>query len=416
MLGRLKFDLTELTNEMLSHLPNSVFESDSTTFLDPAMGGGQFLRAVADKLRKYGHSEENIASRLFGMETHEWSVRYAKKIGTPGWLWAGGLADLAEMEKMGMKFDVILGNPPYQKENKTHNGKKKVGNKLWYQFIYWGDKIVKENGYVTMITPNQWLSGGVNMRKGKFGVLKDVFAKKQMIIAVVMNLSKKHFSNVGISIGWWVYKNTPITSNTKLIMEDGEFFANLTGISLLSPMADRNSTSIVAKTLGANNDKYDSYYFNAYVPIGEYKETDSPTKINKYPHWIVGSNVTGTLEIRYFPKILNTNVHYKKILFPMSNRYWQPYLANKDIGVASLGQALKVADNTTEEGFKSVFYSKLFTYLCYNLQIQQNGFMKSIYVQSLPKLDLSRTWTDAELYQHFGLTQEEIDYIEANTK
>lgn len=36
--------------------------------------------------------------------------------------------------------------------------------------------------------------------------------------------------------------------------------------------------------------------------------------------------------------------------------------------------------------------------------------------KSIPKVDLTRTWTDAELYAHFGLTEEEIAYIEATVK
>ena len=34
----------------------------------------------------------------------------------------------------------------------------------------------------------------------------------------------------------------------------------------------------------------------------------------------------------------------------------------------------------------------------------------------LPIIDFTRTWTDAELYAHFGLTQEEIDYVESTVK
>ena len=37
-------------------------------------------------------------------------------------------------------------------------------------------------------------------------------------------------------------------------------------------------------------------------------------------------------------------------------------------------------------------------------------------MNTLPILDLARTWTDAELYSHFNLTQEEIEYIETNVK
>jgi hypothetical protein len=39
MIKRLKFDLQELANSILDQLPKEVFESDSTTFLDPSMAG-----------------------------------------------------------------------------------------------------------------------------------------------------------------------------------------------------------------------------------------------------------------------------------------------------------------------------------------------------------------------------------------
>ena len=42
--------------------------------------------------------------------------------------------------------------------------------------------------------------------------------------------------------------------------------------------------------------------------------------------------------------------------------------------------------------------------------------MKTNMVRALPKLDLTRTWTDQELYAHFGLTDEEIRYIEEQVK
>ena len=35
---------------------------------------------------------------------------------------------------------------------------------------------------------------------------------------------------------------------------------------------------------------------------------------------------------------------------------------------------------------------------------------------NIPTIDLTRSWTDQELYQHFNLTQDEIDLIEAVVK
>jgi type I restriction-modification system DNA methylase subunit len=61
---------TPLAQLMVDQLPEDVFISDSTTFLDPSFGTGTFLKVLARKLHQYGHSKENIESRLFGIETN----------------------------------------------------------------------------------------------------------------------------------------------------------------------------------------------------------------------------------------------------------------------------------------------------------------------------------------------------------
>ena len=45
-----------------------------------------------------------------------------------------------------------------------------------------------------------------------------------------------------------------------------------------------------------------------------------------------------------------------------------------------------------------------------------SGFNPRKLILTLPELSLTKDWTDADIYQHFGLTQEEIDYVEANIK
>ena len=48
----------------------------------------------------------------------------------------------------------------------------------------------------------------------------------------------------------------------------------------------------------------------------------------------------------------------------------------------------------------------------FNMINRSGGFMNGIFAKNIPKLDLSKSWTNQELYQHLNLTQEEIDYIE----
>ena len=408
---RIKQDFAGLVNEILDQFPVSVWTSETSTFLDPEIGGGQIVREIVHRLRAAGHTDENINNRVFGLTTKLGVELVKKHHKLPG---TYIVQDFLTWET-NMEFDVIVGNPPFQNENiKDTEAKRKVGNKLWYQFIFAADGLVKKDGYVAMVSPNQWLSGGVQMRKGGLGVLKDIFAKKQLLVATVNGVTQKYFKGIGISIGWWVYQNCPVTNTTTLNLGPTTCQVDFKDLQFLTPDATEESISIVSKTLLSTNPKFDTYYFNSYCKPGDHDETIEATAINQFPHWIMGSDVSNNLVVRYFPRVLNTRVAYEKIVFPMSTRYWQPFLADATTSVASLGQALKVETGTTQAGFKSVFYSKLFTYLCFNLQIAQNGFMKTVLVKALPKLDMTRTWTDEELYAHFDLTPEEIEYIEAN--
>lgn len=413
MLSRIKFEIDPLVGEILDQLPNSIWVSDSTTFFDPAIGGGQFVSEIERRLRMHGHSDSNIRSRVMGFEESNLHIRYAvNKHKLVGQYIRKPSEKFLELDD-SMKFDVIVGNPPYQNSHeKDSEAKRKVGNKLWYQFIFKADKLVKKNGFVMMVSPNQWLTGGVQMRKGNLGVLKDIFAKKQLITATIGGITQKYFKGIGISIGWWAYQNCPVTDTTPLNLGSTTIDIDFKDLEFLTPEASEESISIVTKTLLGSNPKFETYYFNSQCKPGSHNETETATATNQYPHWIMGSDVTNNLIVRYFPEVLNERVNYKKIMFPMSTRYWQPFLAEANMSVASLGQALKVDNKTTQEGFESVFYSKLFKYLCFNLQIAQNGFMKTVLVKALPKLDMSKVWTDKKLYKHFSLTKEEIDYIE----
>ena len=66
-----------------------------------------------------------------------------------------------EMRDKGKKFNLVMGNPPYQnKHEKDAESGRKVGNKLWYQFMFQARDLVKKDGIVAMVTPTQWMGGG----------------------------------------------------------------------------------------------------------------------------------------------------------------------------------------------------------------------------------------------------------------
>lgn len=62
--------------------------------------------------------------------------------------------------------------------------------------------------------------------------------------------------------------------------------------------------------------------------------------------------------------------------------------------------------------YKTYFESKLMRYV---LLITRTSYaLNSPQLSYIPKISMNRTWTDQELYAHFGLTDEEIEYIDSN--
>lgn len=70
------FTPTELVLEMIEQLPDEMFE-DGRTFLDPTVGNGQFLAALAIIKRELGHRE--VLSALFGADIMQDNVDECKE-------------------------------------------------------------------------------------------------------------------------------------------------------------------------------------------------------------------------------------------------------------------------------------------------------------------------------------------------
>lgn len=106
-----------------------------------------------------------------------------------------------------MKFDVIVGNPPYQSPNE---GERNIGAPLWPMFIKKSFQIVKKDGLVSLVTPATWLNRSL---RGAWGVLKETNIK------FLEPNAKKYFPNVGGHAGTFSYfiaEKTPYKGKTQL--------------------------------------------------------------------------------------------------------------------------------------------------------------------------------------------------------
>jgi len=164
-----------LVNEMLDKLPKDIWENKNIKWFDPAAGMGNFPIAVylrlmeglqntiIDTNERKKHILENM---LYMCELNKKNVFVCNQIFDINNeyklnLYQGDTLEFNPFDVFKVKkFDIILGNPPYNKGGiRSHTGKQ-LGDKnetIWTKFIEKGFKWLKPNGYLAFINPLSWL-------------------------------------------------------------------------------------------------------------------------------------------------------------------------------------------------------------------------------------------------------------------
>lgn len=178
------FTPIELVCNMLDRIPTSVWENPTTTFLDPCMGKGTFLIDILRRLTTiYGYSQEDAVSRVYGYDVRVKYVNYLKR---------GGFKNVFHKdflnEKIQMKFDVVVGNPPYNDEG----GVQKGGKNLYSKFIDKSIDLLSKDGYLCFVTNAGYLKTTTEKRTP---LLDKILTKN--LIYLNINECKKWFPNVG---------------------------------------------------------------------------------------------------------------------------------------------------------------------------------------------------------------------------
>jgi hypothetical protein len=404
-----------LVKEMLDKLPKEIWKDKTKKFLDPCMGLGTFILEIKDRLmenldsvpidKREAYIMDNM---IYGADTDESKYNMALKL-------LGTNKDnkhIINKDSLtydwNMKFDVVVGNPPYQNPGKTK------GEKLWYRFIKSGIEILKEGGYFVFLTPNSWMSGGVNT--GKWGAYKDVFQKYQLVYANLKN-TDKYFKGMGLEIGYWILEKKENYKDSVIVFDDKEISINLKEFEYLSPDSEYLSSIIIKKVLMSGHPKYKGIFtFDKPIEIGSVEEKETYSSEFPYKHWLFGNKSSGNSTFTFLNFRNTPKLEFPKILIKYGTRYWQPYYDDKGIDVAAQGFGIPIENSWTYEGFVSVFESKLYKFINQNLQLDLRGFMKANIFRDLPYLDMSKEWTNEEIYDHFSLNKEEIEYLEKKVK
>jgi len=387
MLSRTKFEISGLVNEMLNEIPEEMFMSQNTTFADLQMGGGQFVVEVINRLRKYGHSDSNILGRVFGFAEKKVYLSYVK----------GRYSDLPIIvelykENINMKFDVILGNPPYQSnEDRNSKGNKVKSYKqpLWPLFVVNSLSLLKPNGFLSLVIPMSWVAGTYDIRKGRVHLIKKFSSEFNLKYCNLDTdkIGKTYFPGVGSTFSYFVVKNCPYEFNTVVENKYGLNNIDMSKVNSLPLDPNPIKISINNKTINSLNEKF-GFKSVSFKPKGVDSKSITETHIVK---GYCNGGQMGEIIYSYWE---SPDKYYgiRKILIGKMDRSYLPFVDNEglNIGQNQLWYC-EMNDNDDYETAVQVFNHPLYKFLITNNK--HGAGPETHLVYSLPKIDLSKKWT-----------------------
>ena len=492
------FTPPSVVNQMLDMLPAELFRSSTTTFLDPVSKSGVFLREIAKRLMaglaeeipdKQERANHIFTRQLFGLSITELTalisrrsvycskradgryslctafkdeqgnIRYRPMEHT----FMGGKCrycgaaenvfgknvrgeleshayefihtDNPEKLFQKMKFDVIIGNPPYQLGD---GGNAASALPIYHLFIQQSKKLKPR--YMSFIVPARWLNGGRGLDDFRCEMLQESGIR---VLHDYLD-SKECFSGVEIKGGvcyflWdreyhgdcdvYTHQADKVCNSTRPLLEKGAeiFIRSEEQVCIFHKVLSYKEESLT-KWLNAgryfgfhtkidwdnNHGTIQSADGKSNFPIK--KEQTSPYDAKIYIHggvcWI---------EKNIIPRNRDRVSSYK-VLIPRSGN---PGFGNTITGKPKISEPNSCSSNTymvaipsdrdlnekESENLCSYIRTKFVRFLVATKTSTQSTPPDAF--QFVPLQDFSHPWTDAMLYEKYGLSEDEIAFIES---
>lgn len=473
------FTPPEVANAMLDMLPQELWKDSKATFLDPACKSGVFLREIAKRLieglkdeipdlqtrlnhifqkQLYGIAITNLTAllsrrSLYGSKWANSKYSFSRFDTAEGLIrlnpksrhtWKNGRcvfcgASQGEYDRdktleshayefihthtpekiFKMKFDVIIGNPPYQLSD---GGAQSSSTPIYNYFVEQSKKLNPK--YLSFIIPARWFSGGKGLDIFRKNMIED---KRIRILHDFLNSSECFGNGVEIKGGVCYFlwnrdeegmcqiftHNAGVVKKQKLrFLEEGEglFIRYEEGLNIL-------------KKVKIKQEKSFSLIVSAQKPFGlrTFVEGDIKPFFNSVKLYQNGG--VGYIKKDKITKNLNWVNSYKVYISRAYNA--GDTLPHQIIGKPILGEPNSCCTETyvhigpfndKSEALNVISYikTKFFRFLVSLIKVSQMAPSK-VY-EFVPIQDFSKPWTDAELYTKYGLDEEEIAFIESMIK
>lgn len=317
-----------------------------------------------------------------------------------------------------MKFDVIIGNPPYQLEVGIE--KDNYAIPLYHKFIQQAKKLRPR--FISMIIPSRWFAGGRGMDDFREEMLHDT----RLQILVDYPNAADCFPGIDLSGGVCYFLwNSEYNGICKIVSNRGKDYQSTMNRPLLEPGNDtfirfNEAIPIIRKIIAYKEPTFDSLV-SPQTPFGivsSFKDySDKP-----FEESIAIYTVNGVKYIREDQVSKNRQwISPYKVFISKSygerGAYPYRFLAKPFIGTprsCCTQTYLMIGPfNTSIECENVISYiNTRFFRFCVMQKKNTQDAMRGVY-SYVPIQDFSQSWTDEKLFAKYGITDEEIKFIES---
>jgi hypothetical protein len=338
-----------------------------------------------------------------------------------------------------MKFDAIVGNPPYQETLSNGDSSRSLARQLFPDFIK--NSILLNPLYCTLITPSRWFAG--DAQDGSFISLRDFIKKHNHIVKLVNdNSSNGVFDNVVIKggVSYFLYdptyngkvQFTNIINDKKVtqsrdLFEDGldVILSSSEVYGIIQKVKNDNFVSMTSITKGRN----------AFGIVGRQDIIESISSAEKFEgavklqckggeiRWTSQNNITKSQDVFkahkvFISKSAGDPAKDNKIIG--KPYYAEPYSACSD-SLIPIGCFKTKAEAINCQSYLKTLFARFMISI---LKVSQNVY-QNVY-QFVPLQDFTNNsdidWSksipeiDQQLYKKYNLTEDEITFIEKTIK
>ncbi len=314
-----------------------------------------------------------------------------------------------------MKFNAIVGNPPYQQ---LTGGAQAQAVPLYNHFVTSSINLNPE--YISLIMPSRWMTGGMGLDEFRQKMLSDY---RIQIIHDYFDASEC-FSNVEIKGGvcyllWNKNKNTPncnivthdkgkiISKSFRPLLEDGIdiFIRNDAALSILRKVKERKEKSFIElissqKPFGLSTN-FDDYHMNR-------RDDDIKVYGNKFIGYVSSSyKISKNKELIKKYKILTP----KAVGSGKTDDVINPIIAEPGSICTETYIVIGPFENKEKTTNVVSYIDTKFFHFLLTLKKNTQDCLAGVF-SFIPIQDFSKKWNDEALYTKYNLDKDEINTIE----